>query len=53
MGQYGEYQDKDSEKGRKEPDPGGDQGNGQISGCMVVAPAVALLVAAVALIRRG
>ncbi|MFD7505132.1 hypothetical protein [Streptomyces sp. NPDC059850] len=53
MSDYKEYGDKAQEKGRKKPGPGGDMGNGQTSGCMVMAPvAVVLLWAAAAMTRR-
>ncbi|MEU0807028.1 hypothetical protein [Streptomyces sp. NPDC005970] len=52
MSDYSEFQDKAEEKGRKKPGPGGDMGNGQTSGCMVVAPVAVLLLATAVLIRR-
>lgn len=53
MSDYKEYEDKAQERGRRRPGPGGDQGNGQTSGCMVMAPvAVVLLWAATTMMRR-
>lgn len=52
VSQYREYEDKAQEHGHKKPGPGGDQGNGETSGCMVVAPVAALLLAAAALMIR-
>ncbi|MET8180434.1 hypothetical protein [Streptomyces sp. NPDC005336] len=52
VSEYGEYKDKAKEQGHKKPGPGGDQGSGETSGCMVVAPVALLLVAAAVLIRR-
>ncbi len=52
MSAYEEYQEKATEKGHKKAGPGGDQGNGKTSGCMVVAPVAALSALAAAAIRR-
>ncbi|WP_432093613.1 hypothetical protein [Streptomyces sp. bgisy100] len=52
MSTYSEYEDKAGKRGRKKPGPGGDQGNGQTSGCMVVAPVAGLLLVAAAMISR-
>jgi len=56
VSEYSEYGSKAGEKGHKKPGPGGDEGNGNTSGCMVVAPLPALLLAAtvgLALRRKG
>lgn len=52
MSEYSEYGSKASEKGHKKAGPGGDEGNGQSSGCMVVAPLPAVIAAAALLLIR-
>lgn len=52
MSEYSEYQDAAREKGHKKAGPGGENGNGNISGCMVVAPVPAAVVAAALLLIR-
>lgn len=54
MSEYSEYQDAAREKGHKKAGPGGENGNGNISGCMVVAPVpAAVAMAAVLLLMKG
>lgn len=52
MSQYEEYQGKADEHGRRKPGPGGDQGSGQTSGCMVIAAVAATVVALSVIARR-
>lgn len=54
MSEYSEYGAKASEKGHKKPGPGAENSSGQSSGCMVVAPVpAAVIAAALLLIRRS
>ncbi|WP_432094080.1 hypothetical protein [Streptomyces sp. bgisy100] len=52
MSDYKEYSDRAEVKGHRKPGPGGDQGNGTSSGCMVVAPIPAILAGVAVLVLQ-
>ncbi|HET6636448.1 MAG TPA: hypothetical protein VFH77_15620 [Streptomyces sp.] len=52
MSEYSEYQDRAARGGHKKPGPGAHNANGSSSGCMVVAPVPALVLAGLALVWK-
>lgn len=49
MSEYSEYGAKAAKGGHKKPGPGGDEGNGGSSGCMVATAPAAVVLAGIAL----